>query len=67
MHNYKDFEKLNITIEKRLMIINEKVNERLDVNFEKTNKNQFEEVISKIYSGNYSEASNLFDEIINSI
>ncbi len=33
-----DFEKLNTTIEKRLIHINEKVNERLDQNFDKTNK-----------------------------
>ena len=34
----KDFESLNDRIEQRLMIINEKVNSRLDENFEKTNK-----------------------------
>src|SRR5574344_1480269 len=33
-----DFDKLNDSLEKRLMLINDKVNERLDVNFEKTNK-----------------------------
>ncbi len=33
-----DFERQNEVIEKRLTLINEKVNERLDVNFEKTNK-----------------------------
>ena len=33
-----DFEKQNATIERRLSLINDKVNERLDVNFEKTNK-----------------------------
>lgn len=33
-----DFEKQNETIERRLNLINERVNERLDVNFEKTNK-----------------------------
>ena len=34
----EDFEKLNKTIEERLMLINEKVNSRLDENFDKTNK-----------------------------
>ena len=33
-----DFEHQNETIERRLQLINERVNERLDVNFEKTNK-----------------------------
>ena len=33
-----DFERQNETIERRLSLINERVNERLDVNFEKTNK-----------------------------
>ena len=33
-----DFTKLNEQVEKRLLLINEKVNERLDQNFEKTNK-----------------------------
>jgi len=33
-----DFERQNETIERRLNLINERVNERLDVNFEKTNK-----------------------------
>lgn len=33
-----DFSKLNDGVEKRLIYINEKVNERLDQNFEKTNK-----------------------------
>jgi len=33
-----DFEKLNENIDRRLNQINDKVNERLDVNFEKTNK-----------------------------
>lgn len=35
---FKDFEGLNKNIEEKLRIINEKVNERLDLNFEKTNK-----------------------------
>ncbi len=35
---FKDFEGLNKNIEERLRIINDKVNERLDFNFEKTNK-----------------------------
>ncbi len=33
-----DFEKQNLMLERRLALINEKVNERLDANFEKTNK-----------------------------
>jgi len=33
-----DFEKLNDRIERKLNMINDHVNERLDVNFEKTNK-----------------------------
>lgn len=33
-----DFEKQNEVLERRLNLINDKVNERLDVNFEKTNK-----------------------------
>ena len=33
-----DFTKLNEGVEKRLLLINEKVNERLDQNFEKTNR-----------------------------
>lgn len=38
-HNMNDdFGKLNDMVEKRLIMINEKVNERLDQNFEKTNK-----------------------------
>jgi len=34
----KDFESLNDRIEERLILINEKVNHRIDENFEKTNK-----------------------------
>ncbi len=33
----EDFERQNLIIERRLNLINEKVNERLDINFEKTN------------------------------
>lgn len=33
-----DFERQNLVIEKRLDLINERVNQRLDVNFDKTNK-----------------------------
>ena len=33
-----DFNKLNEQIEQKLMYINDKVNERIDQNFEKTNK-----------------------------
>ncbi|MBP3799771.1 MAG: DNA recombination protein RmuC, partial [Bacilli bacterium] len=42
-----DFNTLNDNVEKRLMIINEKVNERLDQNFEKTNKT-FTSVIERL-------------------
>ncbi len=42
-----DFDKQNETIERRLNLINEKVNERLDVNFEKTNKT-FANVIERL-------------------
>ena len=34
----EDFTKLSEVVEKRLLLINEKVNERLDQNFDKTNK-----------------------------
>ena len=42
-----DFNKLNEDVEKRLLLINEKVNERLDENFEKTNKT-FTSVIERL-------------------
>ena len=42
-----DFNKLNNQMEKRLMMINDKVNERLDQNFEKTNKT-FVNVIERL-------------------
>ncbi len=42
-----DFNKLNEGVEKRLLIMNEKVNERLDQNFEKTNKT-FMNVIERL-------------------
>ena len=42
-----DFSRLNDLVEKRLLLINEKVNERLDVNFEKTNKT-FMSVIERL-------------------
>ena len=42
-----DFNKLNAQMEKRLMMINDKVNERLDQNFEKTNKT-FMNVIERL-------------------
>ena len=44
---HDDFEKLNEGVEKRLLLINEKVNERLDQNFEKTNKT-FMNVIERL-------------------
>ena len=45
-----DFDKMNSVIEQKLLLINEKVNERLDVNFEKTNKtfNNILERLTKI-------------------
>lgn len=45
-----DFDKLNSNIERKLMIINDKVNERIDQNFEKTNKtfNNILERLTKI-------------------
>ena len=42
-----DFTKLNEGVEKRLLFINDKVNERLDQNFEKTNKT-FQNVIERL-------------------
>ncbi len=42
-----DFERQNETIERRLNLINDKVNERLDVNFEKTNKT-FSNVLERL-------------------
>ena len=42
-----DFTKLNEQVESRLLLINEKVNERLDQNFEKTNKT-FMNVIERL-------------------
>lgn len=42
-----DFTKLNEGVEKRLLLINAKVNERLDQNFEKTNKT-FQNVIERL-------------------
>lgn len=42
-----DFEKQNETIERRLNIINDRVNERLDASFEKTNKT-FTDVLSRL-------------------
>lgn len=43
----KDFITLNENVERRLMIINDKVNERLDKNFEKTNET-FSNVIERL-------------------
>ena len=42
-----DFTKLNEGVEKRLLLINDKVNERLDQNFEKTNKT-FNSVLERL-------------------
>ncbi len=43
----KDFITLNENVERRLMVINDKVNERLDKNFEKTNET-FSNVIERL-------------------
>lgn len=53
-----DFEKQNETIERRLNLINERVNERLDVNFEKTNKT-FANVLERL--GKIDEAQKKID------
>lgn len=53
-----DFEKQNETIERRLNLINERVNERLDVNFEKTNKT-FASVLERL--GKIDEAQKKID------
>ncbi len=42
-----DFKELNTNVEKRLLLINDRVNERLDKNFEKTNKT-FTNVIERL-------------------
>ncbi len=42
-----DFEKLKITIEQHLLLINENVNTRIDENFEKTNKT-FQEIVGRL-------------------
>jgi len=42
-----DFEKLRGELERRLILINEKVNERIDTNFEKTNKT-FNSVLERL-------------------
>ena len=51
MRGFKyDFDKINNKIEKKLMLINDKVNERIDQNFDKTNKtfNNILERLTKI-------------------
>ena len=45
--DYSPITKLNEGVEKRLLLINDKVNERLDQNFEKTNKT-FQNVIERL-------------------
>ena len=42
-----DFDRLEYKVEKRLILINEKVNERLDENFNKTNKT-FNNVLERL-------------------
>ena len=60
----QDFEKQNETIEKRLSLINDRVNERLDVNFEKTNKT-FANVLERL--GKIDEAQKKIDGLSNDI
>ncbi len=59
-----DFDKMNEKIENKLLLINDKVNERIDQNFEKTNKtfNSILERISKI-----DEAQKKIDGLSNEI
>ena len=59
-----DFERQNETIEKRLSLINDRVNERLDVNFEKTNKT-FANVLERL--SKIDEAQKKIDGLSNDI
>ena len=56
----KDFKETNMVIEQRLNYINDKVNERLDINFEKTNKT-FGAVLERI--GKIDEAQKKIDNL----
>ena len=60
----RDFERQNETIEKRLSLINDRVNERLDVNFEKTNKT-FASVLERL--SKIDEAQKKIDGLSNDI
>ena len=60
----EDFNKLNDRIENKLEYINGKVNERLDVNFEKTNKT-FENVLERL--AKIDEAQKKIDNLSNDI
>ncbi len=53
-----DFDRQGLVLEKRLHLINEKVNERLDVNFERTNKT-FANVLERL--GKIDEAQKKID------
>ena len=61
-----DFSKFNDVVEKRLLLINEKVNERLDQNFEKTNKT-FMNVIERLSKIDEAQKKieNLSGDIVN--
>ncbi len=60
----KDFKETNNVLEKRIMLLNEKVNERLDSNFEKTNKT-FMSVLERI--SKIDEAQKKIDGLSNDI
>ena len=59
-----DFEKLRSEIENKLVQINDKVNERIDVNFEKTNKT-FNSVLERL--AKIDEAQKKIDNLSNDI
>lgn len=63
-NNNEEFTKLNEQLERRLMLINDKVNERLDQNFEKTNKT-FTSVLERITK--IDEAQKKIDSLSNDI
>ena len=60
----KDFDKLNKDIEERLLLINDKVNNRLDQNFEKTNKT-FTNILERLTK--IDEAQKKIDSLSNDI
>lgn len=59
-----DFEKLSVKIEDKLRLINDRVNERLDENFEKTNKT-FTSVLERL--SKIDEAQKKIDSLSNDI